>query len=84
MQPCQGTDNLEMAELFGADIHQQILAVRIFAIEPLYGILHRRGEFAIGAAELFQQHIAETGIGFVDTYSEHELLDVMVHRNASL
>jgi hypothetical protein len=37
-----------------------------------------RGEFAIGAAELFEQHIAELGIGIVDPHGEHELLDMMV------
>ena len=80
MQPGQGADDFEMAEFFGADIHQQVLALRILAVEPLDRILHRRGEFAVGAAELFQQHIAEARIGFVDTDGVHEFLDVVVHR----
>jgi hypothetical protein len=33
--------------------------------------LHRRRKFAVGTAELFEQHIAETNIGFVDAHGEH-------------
>ena len=43
MQACQAADDLKMAELFGADIHQKILAVWIFAVESLNRILHGSG-----------------------------------------
>ena len=63
MQPRQGADDFEMAELLGADVHQQVLARRIVAVQALDGILHRGGELAVGAAELFEQHVAECGVG---------------------
>src|SRR4051794_19811544 len=69
-----------MTELFGADVHQEILAIGIFAVEPLDRILHRCREFAIGAAELLQKHVAEAYIGLVDAHGEHQLLDVVIHR----
>ena len=56
-------DDLQVAEFLGADVHQQVFARGIFAIEALDGVLHGGGEFAVGAAELLQQHIAERGIG---------------------
>ena len=68
-----------MAELLGADVHQKVFAIGIFAIEALNGVLHRRRELAIGTAELLEQHIAEGRIGFVDTDGVHKLLDVMIH-----
>ena len=77
----KATDHFEMAELFGADIHKEILAFRIFAIQALNRILHRCRQFAVGAAELLKQHIAETGIWFVDAHGVHELFDVMIHGN---
>ena len=79
MHAGQRADDLQMAELLGADIHQQVLALGIVAIDALDGILHRRRELAIGAAELLQQHIAEARIGFVDPDGVHELFNVVIH-----
>src|SRR6185437_16434631 len=31
----ESTDDFEMAQLFGANVHQKILAIRILAIQPL-------------------------------------------------
>ena len=74
-------DDLEMAQLLGADVHEQVFALRVLAIESLDRILHRRGELAVGAAELLQQHVAEARIGLVDPDGVHELLDVVIHGN---
>ena len=63
-----------MAEFLGADVHQEILAVGIFAVESLDRVLHRGGQLAVGAAELFEEHIAEPYIGFVDAHGEHKCL----------
>ena len=63
MQARQGADDLQMAQLFGANIHQEILALQVVAVQALNGILHRGGKLAIRAAELFQQHVAERGSG---------------------
>jgi hypothetical protein len=65
------------------DIHQQVLAIRILAVKALYRILHRGSEFAIGAAELLNEHIAKAWIRFVDTDGEHQFLDVVIHWKAS-
>ncbi|MET4799686.1 hypothetical protein ABIA96_002253 [Bradyrhizobium sp. LB11.1] len=81
VQAREGADDFEMAQFLGADIHQKILAVRIFAIETLDGILHGGRQLAVGPAELLQQHVAEPRIGLVDPDCEHELLDVMIHDN---
>ena len=79
----QRADDFKMAQLLGADVHQQVLAVRILAIEPLDRILHGGREFAVGAAELLQQHIAEARIGFVDADGVHQFFDVVIHGMAS-
>ena len=68
-----------MAEFLGADVHQKIFSRRIVAVDALDGVLHRGGELAVRAAELFQQHVAKARIRFVDSNRVHELLDVMVH-----
>ena len=57
----QGSDDLEVTQLFRADIHQQIFARWVLAIEALNRILHGGRKFAVGTAELFQEHIAERG-----------------------
>ena len=81
MQPRERADDFEMAQFLGADIHQEILAVRIFAIETLDGVLHGGRQLAVSAAELLQQHVAKPRIGLVDPDCEHELLDVVIHEN---
>ena len=70
-----------MAQLLGANVHQQIFAIRILAIQSLNGILHGSGKLAVGAAELLKQHIAEPRIGLVDPDGEHEFLDMMIHED---
>ena len=72
-----------MTQFLGADVHQEVLAVRILAIEPLNRILHRGRKFAIGAAELFKEHIAKARVGFIDANGEHQFLDVVIHGMAS-
>ena len=83
MHAGQRADDFEMAEFLGADVHQQVLAVRILAIEPLYRILHGGRELAVGAAELLKEHIAEARVGFIDANGEHQFLDMMIHGRAS-
>ena len=46
---------------------------------PWIGILHRGGEFAVGPAELLQQHIAEARIGLTDPDRIHQLFYVVIH-----
>jgi hypothetical protein len=83
MQSGKTADDLEMTELFGSDIHQQVLTIRIFAIEALDGILHGGSEFAVGAAELLKQHVAKSRIGLVNADGEHEFFNVMIHGQTS-
>ena len=68
-----------MAQLLGPDIHQQIFQAGIIAVETLNRILHRRREFAVGAAELFEQHLAKARIGFSHLNGVHQLFDVVIH-----
>ena len=79
MQAGKAADDLKVAEFLGSDIHQEVFAVGIFAIQALDRVLHRRCEFAVGTAELLKQHVAETRIRFVDANGVHELFDVMIH-----
>ncbi len=79
MHPRERADDLEMAQFFGADIHQEILSVRIVAVETLDGILHGSGQLAIGAAELFEQHVAEAGVRLVHANGEHQFLHMVIH-----
>ena len=71
MHAGQCTDDLQMAQFLGADIHQQVLAFSIVAVEALNRILHGRREFPVCAAELFQQHVPETRIGLADPHRIH-------------
>ena len=79
VQARQRADDLQMTELLGADVHQQVLAFRVVAIEALNRILHRRGELAVGAAELLEQHVAERRVRRVDANRVHQFLDVVIH-----
>src|SRR6187397_1775784 len=79
MHPREAPDDLKMTEFLCADVHQQIFSSGILAVDALNGILHCSGEFAVGTAALLEQHIAETGIRFIDTDRVHELLYVMIH-----
>ncbi len=79
MHPCQRSDDLQMAQLFGADIHEQILHARIFGVYALDRILHRGSQFAVRAAKLLQQHVAETGVRLAHVDRVHKFLDVMIH-----
>ena len=80
MQSRERADDLQMAQFLGADVHQKVFALWVVAVQPLNGILHRGGEFAVGAAELLEQHVAELRIGLIDTHGVHQLFHVVIHR----
>lgn len=71
MHPRERSDDFKMAELFRSDVQEQIFAVGIVAVQPLHGILHRRGKLAVCAAKLFEQHPPELGIGRADPDRVH-------------
>jgi hypothetical protein len=48
-------------------------------MRALIAPLHRSGKFAVGAAKLFQEHITETRIRFVNPHGVHKLFDVVIH-----
>src|SRR5213075_2116125 len=52
VKPGQRAHDFEVAQFLSTDVHEQIFAGRILAIETLDRILHGRGEFAISTAEL--------------------------------
>ena len=49
MQACELSTTL--SGLFFGDIHQQVFSFRVVRIQPLDRILHRGGEFPVGAAD---------------------------------
>jgi len=79
MHPRQGADDLKMAQLFCADVHQHVFPFGVVTIEALNRILHGSGEFAVGAAKLLQQHVAESRIRCTDLYGVHQLLNMVIH-----
>jgi hypothetical protein len=50
----------------------------------LNGVLHRGGQFAVGTAELLEQHVTKPRIWFIDPNGENELFDVMLDCKTSL
>ena len=79
MCPRKGSDNFEMAQFLGADIHQEVFASGIFAVDALDRILHGCRQFSVGPAELLQKHGAEPGIGCTDSNRVHKFLDMVIH-----
>jgi hypothetical protein len=79
VQTRERADDLEVAELFGADVHEEIFAFRVLTIQSLNGVLHRRREFTIRAAELLEQHVAKPRVRNVNSHGVHQLLYMVVH-----
>jgi hypothetical protein len=79
VQAGQSPDDLQVAEFFCPDVHEQVFAAWIVTVETLDRVLHGRSELAIGAAELLEQHVAERGVRLIDPNRVHELLDVVIH-----
>jgi hypothetical protein len=81
MRPNQRPDYLQMAQLFGPKIQQQVPPSQIvYAIPSLNRVLHRRRQFAIRAAKLLQQHISEPDIRLTDIYRVRQLLIMVLHK----
>ena len=76
-----GTDDFEVSQLLGGDIHQHVVFVRIGVVagERLHEVLHRSFQFAVAAAELFEQQPCETGIGSRYPCLELEFFGVVKH-----
>jgi hypothetical protein len=79
MHPGERPDHFQVAEFLRPDVHQEVFAFRVVAVEPLHGILHGGGKFSVCAAELFKEHIAESRIGYTDADGVHQLFDMVVH-----
>src|SRR6185312_12254533 len=79
MHSRQDPDHFEMAQLFSADVHEQVFAARIFAVDSLHGVLHRSRKLSIRTAKLFEQHVTEIRIWGVDPNGIHQFFYVMVH-----
>ena len=55
------------------------LALWVFAIDSLNGILHRCGEFAVGPTELLEEHVSKGRVGRAYFYRVHQFFNVVVH-----
>ena len=76
-------DDFEVGEFFGADVEEEIAAGEVVdAVPALDGVLHGGGEFAVGSAELLEEHVAETDVGCANVDGVHEFLDVVIHRTS--
>jgi hypothetical protein len=79
MKSRKGANDFQMAQLFGADVHQQIFASGVIAVKSLDRILHRGSQLSILSAKLLQQHAAKLGIWLIDTNGIHQLFNVVIH-----
>jgi hypothetical protein len=68
VQTRERTDDLQMAELFGANVHEEVLAFRILTVEPLNRILHGRRELTVRAAELLEEHVAKLRVRYINSH----------------
>jgi len=75
----ESADDLQVAQFLGADVHQEVFALCIIAIQSLDGILHRRRQLAVRATKLLEQHVAELRIGLVDAHGVHQFFYMVVH-----
>ena len=77
--------DLEMAELFGRDVHQHVVFVwhGLADAEGLHEILHRRLEFTVRAAELIKQQAGESGVRARDAGVELQFLGMHEHQRGS-
>ena len=82
VQAREGADDLEVAQFFRPDIHQEIFPFGILAVEPLHGVLHCRRKLPIRAAELLEQHVPELRVRRVDANRVHKLLHMVVHESS--
>ncbi len=57
------TDDFQVAEFLGGDVHQQVLATGIALAEALGEIAHGGGQLALRPAELLQQQVGQARIG---------------------
>ena len=75
------TDNLQMTQLLGGGVHQQIVLVGIGVVagEGLHEILHGRFQLAVAAAELLEQQAREPGVGPRNPGLELEFLGMVEH-----
>jgi hypothetical protein len=78
MKASQSADHLEVAQFLSADVHEQIFALGVFAVQALNGVLHRSGEFPVRASELLEEHVPEAWIRKVYPDGIHKLLDVVI------
>ncbi|CEE80472.1 hypothetical protein XAC2852_790195 [Xanthomonas citri pv. citri] len=72
-------DDFEMADLFGGDVEQQILAARVVLAQCLGEVAHCSGKFALRSAELFQHQRRQIRIGLGDADGVHQTLVVHEH-----
>ena len=61
-----GADDLQMAEFFGGDVHQQIFAPRVVFRQGLGEVTGRGGQLTLGAAKLLEQKVGQARIGLGD------------------
>lgn len=71
--------DLQVAELFGGDIHQQVLAACVLFGDALGEIAAGGGQFALRSAELFEHEVGEAGIAFADPDGVLQALVVCEH-----
>jgi hypothetical protein len=57
-----GADDLQVADLFGGNVHQQVLAARIAFTESLGEVTHCSRQFALGPPNCSSMRLASCGL----------------------
>jgi hypothetical protein len=76
-----GSDDLEVAEFLGGDVHEEVVHFRVLLPQHkgLREVLQCGGEFTVGAAELLHEQRCESWIGLVDPHLELKILVMSEH-----
>ncbi len=81
MHADESTDYLQVTQLFGPNIQEEITSCQIIdAIPPLDGVLHSGGQLAVGSAKLLKKHVAKLHVWLSNIDGVHQLFYMMVHR----
>ena len=75
----QMSDHLEMAEFFHGDILQHVAQAGVFDMKGLHPVLQRGGEFARGAAELFEQESSKLRVRFAHVNRPEKFFAMVKH-----
>ena len=82
VHPRQRADDLEVAQLLGADVHQQVFALRIVAVEPWMEYCIAAASSPFAPPNCSSSMLPNLGSGCIDPHGVHQLLHVVIHETS--